>query len=268
MTIPKPKKSLPVKSSIYSTPAVAQPEPEIPAKKEIPMDQAENNTTEQIQNVDTIPDTIIAEEIKNEEQLLADEIIPKVDTVPETETIVKNSTVDEAPNDKLPSDMFEESFSIPVSDYLRRMLKRLKDTSKVGLVLNLSLIKYCEEMMPGKVHTNANIIANQIKLKNILTDILKADNSYFRPTLMVALRIVFENNNNGAWSDSYIFRGAEDIALSKNQLSAFQQTINLFKEVCDPSTRSENAKRLFIDRDLAAILTDNERNRLRTTLVQ
>ncbi len=123
------------------------------------------------------------------------------------------------------------------------------------------LTSYADKMAPRKPVSDAVILEQQRLLFDALMKTINDSGNDFE-NLLTDVFAFFEQNKNGVFFETRIFRGMDNVQLSQDERAAFTRILNLFKLVANPQSRGIALKQVDLHASLQYGVTEYGKNRL------
>jgi hypothetical protein len=141
-----------------------------------------------------------------------------------------------------------------------RVLKNVPAAHQAGIH---RLMAYMEEMAPKRPISAEAGALNQKALYNTIVNTINFEEQYFHEVFTAILRL-FEANKDGVFHETHVWRFMESVALSKDDLTAFQRLLSLIQVLGPVKGREQAIKQFDFNKVLQYRLNDAGRQRLLT----
>lgn len=108
-------------------------------------------------------------------------------------------------------------------------------------LLEAELDSYLAKMAPNTPITDAEGVAQQLRLKRIIDWIMSLDNAEFTPAFRYLLSTI-RKNIDGAFAMTHIFRFFDRLTMPSNERRSFERVLEFLRTVAIPSQRTDFLK--------------------------
>lgn len=124
------------------------------------------------------------------------------------------------------------------------------------------LKRYIEGMKPGMPVDDKDVVMHQAALWKVLYRFVESTEEDFDKVFSTVLGL-FHQHKDGVFNEHYVFRMMSHVNLDKEEITAFQVLVNLFKVTADPIGRQAALKQnVDISRTLANVFSENARQKI------
>ena len=124
-----------------------------------------------------------------------------------------------------------------------------------------ALNTYVQDMRPGNIRTEADINTQQITLWQVIRRTME-NGQEFGKVFPVIINY-FREYGKACFDERYLFRGAEFVALDKDQMHAFLAALNLIKLTATSVSKREASAQVDLNRTMVeTVYSDDARNRV------
>ena len=121
--------------------------------------------------------------------------------------------------------------------------------------------EYVKVMRPGYPVPAEQGIQNQMRLFRCIEGILRQEGAEFFQQLNYLLA-VFKENRDGAFSERYLFRFWDNLALSQRDRTLFERLLNLFVITADHTSRADAVKHVDLNKTVQLITSGPAQERV------
>lgn len=135
---------------------------------------------------------------------------------------------------------------------------------KLGTMAEMTLNQvtgYVAAMAPGLPVQLKDALVQQVVLYRALTNAINKTDTDFRAVWNTILRLFLEHKD-GVFSERYVYRHFDNVALELNDRRAFQRLLNLAILTADPKSRSLALKQIDMQKTLEFGVTEEGRSRI------
>ena len=209
----------------------------------------ESEGAEDTQQLDTVASVENVEKtVENTE--LADKV-PEVEKVDEEQPLVETS----------PAPVSVATAQPTVEVPHTTIVEAPEKFGPIGQRVMSVLTSYADKMAPRKPVSDAVILEQQRLLFDALMKTINDSGNDFE-NLLTDVFAFFEQNKNGVFFETRIFRGMDNVQLSQDERAAFTRILNLFKLVANPQSRGIALKQVDLHASLQYGVTEYGKNRL------
>jgi len=133
--------------------------------------------------------------------------------------------------------------------------------STMGKIAMHNIADYMENMKPGKQVFPADGARHQVSLYRALLTILNGNADEFTTAFSAILKL-FNDNADGVFRDTHVFRFTEQMTLGDNERKAFQRLLNLIKLTADPKSRGLALKQINMSATMEFGVNDQGRQNI------
>lgn len=134
-----------------------------------------------------------------------------------------------------------------------------------GSVIQRTLVSQMEQylaaMKPGIPVDQHLGGRHQIALWRAIQGVVERSGDEFQQAYTLLLAY-FEEFKNDAFHEHYVFRFAESVTLSAEELASFQQVLNLLKLTCSPIGREQSLRQVDLGRTLRNNISEQARQKI------
>lgn len=191
---------------------------------------------------------------------------PVVQQTTNNEPVVTEQVAEvEQPKDveQTPPAVTQVSAAAPAVTEIQQLLEVLKESGTVyeKMLVN-SMGNYCKKMAPGVPVSNEAGVQEQYLLWTTLRSVIqKAPDEEFKRLWSIVLAIA-EDQKDGAFTDSCLFRFSEYWRADLEELTGFQRILNLIKVTSNVESRNKNIRTVDLTRTLDKGINEYGRSRL------
>lgn len=121
--------------------------------------------------------------------------------------------------------------------------------------------EYVKVMRPGYPVPAEQGVQNQMRLFRCIESILRQEGAEFFQQLNYLLA-VFKENRDGAFSERYLFRFWDNLALSQRDRTLFERLLNLFVITADHTSRADAVKHVDLNKTVQLITSGPAQERM------
>ena len=121
--------------------------------------------------------------------------------------------------------------------------------------------EYVKVMRPGYPVPAEQGVQNQMRLFRCIEGILRQEGAEFFQQLNYLLA-VFKENRDGAFSERYLFRFWDNLALSQRDRTLFERLLNLFVITADHTSRADAVKHVDLNKTVQLITSGPAQERM------
>lgn len=121
--------------------------------------------------------------------------------------------------------------------------------------------EYVKVMRPGYPVPAEQGVQNQMRLFRCIESILRQEGAEFFQQLNYLLT-VFKENRDGAFSERYLFRFWDNLALSQRDRTLFERLLNLFVITADHTSRADAVKHVDLNKTVQLITSGPAQERM------
>ena len=137
----------------------------------------------------------------------------------------------------------------------------LADVPKGKHMVVQFMIEYADKMRPKRSISESEGASYQALLAQQLLNLINNEDEYFKPLFSACLRVM-EHEAEGAFAATHVFRFLENVRLTKDERTAFTNTVDMMRLLGPVQGRKVAARQINLERAMAKGFKDSGRQRI------